>query len=412
MHLFALRQRRCGAWRATRATTREGIVKLLHTADLHLGRQFFGISLADDHAAVLEQIRAAMETHRPDALIIAGDVFDRAAPPETAVRQFNAFIRAVADDTEAAIILIAGNHDSGERIEAMAMLADDTRTLVRGAVRNSEPPLVLEDANGPVAFSALPFSYEFAARACFENDDIKTPADVLAAQVDAARAEVPPGARWVVIAHAFVDGAAGTDSERPLTRALGGIETVPASVFAGADYVALGHLHRPQAVGADHIRYSGAPLAFGFDEEGQRKSMTLVELGPDGGVTTEEIPFAPPRRVRTLTGTLDELLGEAHAPSEDFIQVMLTDTHRRIDPMKRLRERFPNACALRYAALHEARASDGGRTVTADVEPIELVGAFLETTRETTLTNSERALIETELAKLGAGGDTDEDAAA
>lgn len=384
-------------------------MRLLHTADLHLGRQFFGKSLADDHAVVLEQLLRAVETHRPDALIIAGDIFDRAAPPETAVGLFNDFLKKLADDTRTAIILIAGNHDSGERIEAMSMLADAGRALVRGALKQDEPVLVLHDAAGPVAISALPFAYEYAARECFSDPQIKAPADVVAAQITAAKARVPAGARWVVVAHAFVEGATSTDSERPLTRAVGGIETVPSHVFKGADYVALGHLHRPQDIGHPHIRYSGSPLAFGFDEEGQEKSMTVVDLAPDGCMQTKLIPFSPLRQVRTLTGTLDELLGDGIPPSDDFIQIMLTDPNRRIDPMKRLWERFPNACTLSYARL-ETKTADSLAAAGPDrfESPPELIGAFLEFTRGRVPTAAEASLIANELANCSTpGGDAE-----
>lgn len=375
-------------------------MRLLHTADLHLGRQFFGRSLADDHAAALAQILDAVATHRPDALVIAGDIFDRAAPPETAVGQFNDFLKDLADDGRTAVVLIAGNHDSGERIEAMSMLADANRALVRGALKRSEPALVLRDAAGPVAISALPFAYEYAARECFSDPQIKAPADVVAAQVAAAKASLPAGARWVVVAHAFVEGATATDSERPLTRAVGGIETVPSHVFDGADYVALGHLHRSQAVGQRHIRYAGSPLAFGFDEEGQEKSMTLVDLGPDGSVETKLIPFRPLRRVRTLAGTLDELLGPGVDASDDFIQIVLTDPNRRIDPMKRLWERFPNACNLSYAQLETKSATSLAATGPDRLEsPSELIGAFLEFACGRAATDAEARLIANELAR-------------
>lgn len=376
-------------------------MRLLHTADLHLGRQFFGRSLADDHAAVLTQILAAVETHRPDALVIAGDIFDRAAPPEAAVGQFNDFLKHLAEHRDTAIVLIAGNHDSGERIEAMSMLADTGRALVRGAVRPAEPALVLHDAHGPVAISALPFAYEYAARACFCDPQIKAPADVVAAQVAAARAHVPAGARWVVVAHAFVEGAAGTDCERPLTRAVGGIETVPSHVFDGAHYVALGHLHRPQAIGRAHIRYAGSPLAFGFDEEGQGKSMTLVDLLPDGSVEIQLVPFQPLRQVRTITGLLDDLLRGGGEPCDDFIRIVLLDANRRIDPMKRLWERFPNACQLAYDRL-ETKSADGLAAAAIERldDPSALIDAFLGLARGRSATEAEANVIARELAVL------------
>ncbi|MCC5969266.1 MAG: exonuclease SbcCD subunit D [Pararhodobacter sp.] len=379
-------------------------MRILHTADLHLGRQFNGISLEDDHAAILGQIVAAVAAHRADVLVIAGDIFDRAAPPATAVRQFNGFLSRIASETGAAVVMIAGNHDSGDRIAAMSIMTDTRRALIRGALSSEEPPLVLTDAHGPVAFSGLPFAYEYAARECFSDETIQTPEDVLAAQVAAARRNLPEGARWVIVAHAFVAGATGSESERPLAR-VGGIETVRPEIFAGAQYVALGHLHKPQAVGTAHIRYSGAPLAYGFDEAGSEKSMTLVEIDATGQVTVEAIAFQPLRRVRSLRGKHAELL--LADPSDDFVQAVLTDETPVIDAMKRLREVFPHACALSYD--REARATETksltGRSLTI-ADPLDVTGDFLELVREDGLSEAELGFVAAALGRIHAREDT------
>ncbi len=366
-------------------------MKILHTADWHLGRQFEGYSLEQDHSIVLDQVLQAITTHVPDVLIIAGDVFDRASPPETAVRQFNAFLTRVASETETAIVLIAGNHDSGDRIGAMATLSDARRSLVRGPLAVNEYPLIINHQHGPVAISALPFGYEHAARECFSDPEIKCPEDLLRIQFAAARQHVPDGARWVVVAHAFVTGGNVSGCERPLSRLVGGIETVSSNIFEGAHYVALGHLHRPQAVGADHIRYSGAPLAFTFEEEDCAKSLSLVNLAANGDATIELIPITPARRVRTLRGTFAEIL--AHPSSDDFIRPILTDPDRLIDPMKRIRERFPNACALSYA--RDATISDvrADYAVSAAATPAAVVSDFMNMIRGQPLTEPERGIV-------------------
>jgi DNA repair protein SbcD/Mre11 len=374
-------------------------MKLLHTADWHLGRQFEGHSLEDDQHAVLHQVYTAITRHKPDALLIAGDVFDRAAPPETAVRLFNAFLNRVIAETETAVVIIAGNHDSADRIGAWATLADPRRTLVRGPLAADERPLILKDAHGPVAISALPFGYEYAARDVFDRRDLHAPADVLAAQIQTARGHVPPGARWVVVAHAFVSGGELSGNERSLTRQIGGVEHVPPDVFTGAHYVALGHLHRAQAVGAAHIRYAGAPLAFAFEEEGCKKSMTLVDIDANGVTQIELLPFEPLRNVRTLRGTLAEILAMDASP--DFVRPILTDPTRLIDPMKRLRDRFPHACGLRYA--HEPLGRDR-RVVRGDgstaYEPSTVIAEFLAYTRGHAATDAEQALIKGHLGDI------------
>jgi DNA repair protein SbcD/Mre11 len=376
-------------------------VRVLHTSDLHLGRQFNSIPLEDDHAAILDQIVRAVIDHKVDVLVIAGDIFDRAAPPVTAVRQFNGFLSRVASESRAAVVLIAGNHDSGDRLESMSIMTDAGRALIRGAVRADETPLVLTDRHGPVAFSGLPFSYEYAARECFADETIQTPKEVVEAQIKAARRNVPEDARWVIVAHASVLGAQVSESERSLVR-IGGVETVGMEIFDGAAYVALGHLHRAQFAGAPHIRYSGSPLAFGFDEAGTEKSMSLVEIDGAGQVTVEAIPFAPLRHVRTLRGKHAELL--LAAPSTDLVKAVLTDDTPIIDAMKRLRVVFPNACELAYEREERAaeiKTLEARATQLAD--PIEVVSDFLEFVRDDRMTDDERHVAETVLHEVRQG---------
>jgi len=367
-------------------------MRILHTSDWHLGRQFHGLSLDEDHDHILVQILAVIDDERPDVVIIAGDVFDRANPPQSAITRLSQFLTTVRAASDAAIVIIAGNHDSAAQIGAMGVLADGGAAIVRGPLDEDERPLVVSDAHGPVAISALPFAFEYAARLCFDDDGIGCPADVIRAQLASARKHVAEGMRWVVVAHAFVDGAATSESERPLTRMVGGIETVSAAAFEGAHYVALGHLHRPQPVGLDHIRYSGAPLAFGFDEEDQQKSVSLIDLAADGTVTVTEVPLRPLRQVRTIRGKLLELLAAAEV-SNDIIRVVLTDDAPQIDPMKRIRAVYPNAVQLAYERnerpvelrLEEQRA--------AIDDPQTLSSAFLEFIRGEPLSDAEGQIV-------------------
>lgn len=373
-------------------------MRILHTADLHLGRQFHGISLELDHTAVLDQMVSALIEHQADVFIIAGDIFDRASPPATAVRQFNEFIKRVANETTAAVVMIAGNHDSGDRIEAMSVMTADKRALIRGSLAEEEIPMILKDDFGSVAFSALPFGYEFAARECFSDESISSPEDVLRAQVRAAKSHIPENARWVIVAHGFVTGGGESDSERSLTR-VGGIETVPINVFEGAHYVALGHLHKPQNIVADRIRYSGSPLAFGFDESDDEKSMTLLDLSADGSITMKIIPLQPVRSVRTLRGKLADLL---EVPSsDDFIKIVLSDEGQMIDAMKRVRQVFPNAAQLTYDRFENApeiKSMDG--SVSALDDPRKVISSFLEHIRDQSPDKHESRLIEAVLSDI------------
>jgi exonuclease SbcD len=374
-------------------------MRILHTSDWHLGRYFHAVSMEEDHDAVLAQIGAIIECERPDLLIIAGDVFDRAVPPQSALARFASFIRKVTEDGRLAVVIIAGNHDSAAQIGMMGVLPTGGLSLVRGPIAADERPLIVHHPDGDVAVSALPFSYEFAAREAFQDEAISCPADVLGAQVRSARAHVPEGARWVIVAHAFVTGASVSAGERPLSRTVGGIETVPLDLFEGAHYVALGHLHRPQRVGSDRIRYSGAPLAFGFDEEGDGKSVTVVDLAADGAVSVRLTPLEPRRGVRTVRGRLAELL-EAPEACEDFTSVILTDESPQIDPMRRIREKYPNAVHLTY---ERGRASAGERLTagrSALNDPVAVVAGFMATVREEELSEAERGIVEETIAGL------------
>ncbi len=374
-------------------------MRILHTADLHIGRQLHGFSLAEDHQVVLDQIVAALAEHQPDLFIIAGDIFDRPIPPASATKQFNRFLNRSREVCSAAIVAIAGNHDSGDRIEAMAIMSDPDHDLIRGALRMDELPLILRDTAGEVAVSALPFAYENAAKECFEDEGITSPEEVIKAQISAARKHVPAGARWVIVAHAFVAGGTSSESEKTLTR-VGGIEFVSAEVFEGANYVALGHLHKPQTAGSDVIRYSGSPLAFGFDEEGSTKSMTLVDLQPDGGVDVSLLPLTPRRELRTVKGRLEELLSTS--PSDDYLKIVLTDNTPQIEPMPRLRSVFPNACILTYERDEraiETKPDAAARRALLD-DPIGLIGAFIEQTRDEPIREAEHPLVVKALADL------------
>lgn len=367
-------------------------MRILHTSDWHLGRQFHGLAMEEDHDHVLVQILAIIDDHRPDAVIVAGDIFDRANPPQSAIRRLSEFLTALRLTSSAAIVLIAGNHDSAAQIGAMGVLANDGEAIVRGPLDQDERPLIISHADGPVAISALPFAFEYAARLCFEDDGIACPADVIRAQLARARKHVTEGMRWIVVAHAFVDSAATSESERPLMRTVGGIETVSAAAFDGAHYVALGHLHRPQSVGHDRVRYSGSPLAFGFDEESQQKSVSLIDLAPDGAVKVTELPIKPLRQVRSIRGKLLELLAATEV-SNDFVRVVLTDETPQIDPMKRIREFYPNAVQLSYERTERPIAQRLEEQRAAIDDPQALASTFLEFVRGDLLSPAEEGIV-------------------
>lgn len=369
-------------------------MKILHTSDWHLGRTFKGASLIDDHQSFLDQLTNIIDVQKPDVLIIAGDIFDRASPPASAVSQFEDFQRHIYFKSQTALIILAGNHDSGERIGMNGAFADPSRVLIRGRLEQEEKPLLLSDEYGEVAFSALPYGEIFAARGCFNKADISTPADVLSEQVQQAKKHVPPNARWVISAHAFVTGATTTETERNLC--VGGIETVSAETFKGAHYVALGHLHRSQKVGQEHIRYSGSPLSFAFDEVGSEKSLTMVTLGPNGVNDIKLIPIKPIRRVREIRGELAELEQQTKDPDRnDFIHAILTDKGGLVEPMARLRKAYPNVMSLEREHKKELEGGSAGRATAKLDNPQEVVAEFIQHVRETEIDTAEQSVLDT-----------------
>lgn len=356
-------------------------MRILHTADWHIGRTLRGVSLLDDQAHVLDQVFETIVVRKIDVLIIAGDVYDKASPAEPAVKLYSDFIERVYVETDAAIVVIAGNHDSGQRLGAVTKLFDKTRILIRGPLEKDEAPLVLEDEHGPVAFSALPYGEIYAARRVFENETIRTPEDVLRCQIEAARRQKPEDARWIIVAHAFVTDCHPSDSERRL--AVGTVEMVSQSIFDGADYVALGHLHRPQTAGSEVIRYSGSPLAFGFDEADKSKSMTVFDLEANGSLANlEQIEFKPLRRVREVRGLLADLVAEAQAsPSQDLICAVLLDDGALVEPAAQLRPFYPNILQTLREKKQNLVISAAGRAQSKLDDPVNVIAEFIDYVR-------------------------------
>jgi exonuclease SbcD len=375
-------------------------MRILHTADWHLGRVFYQESLLDDQAHLLEQLMRGLKESHADVLIIAGDIFDRPNPKREAVALFDDFLTQVYRDTKTAIVAIAGNHDAPERVAFGRGLQDTKRVLIRGPLEAVSTPLVLEDKHGKVAFSALPFGEVYAGRSIFNDLSIAEPADVLAAQMWSAKASVPTNCRWVVTAHAFVAGSATTESERPLGP-VGGVETVSPLVFDGAHYVALGHLHRSQQAGRKQIRYSGSWMAFDFDEVSQDKSFTLVELDGAGETSVEQLPFMPKRQVRVIEGLLQDLIAAGQAkPTTDFVKARLSDEGALVDPMSRLRAIYPNIMQLERTR-RPSLTTVGGIKICRDLhEPQKLLAAFSQEVRGSDLSVAENEQIQLLLARL------------
>ncbi|MGY0458631.1 exonuclease SbcCD subunit D [Kitasatospora sp. cg17-2] len=357
-------------------------MRLLHTSDWHLGRTFYRESLIDAQRAFLDHLLTVAREREVDAVLVAGDVYDRAIPSLDAVALFDHALNSLAD-LRVPVVMISGNHDSPQRLGVTSRLIERAGIHLRTDPATCHTPAVLHDAHGPVALYGLPYLEPFLTREEMAADK-PTHEAVLDAAMDRVRADLaarPAGTRSVVLAHAFVTGGRTSDSERDITA--GGIPTVGAAVFEGIDYVALGHLHRPQKV-TDRIRYSGSPLAYSFSEADYAKTTWLVDLDADANLTTEAVPCPCPRPLATLTGHLDDLLDDhQHDHLHDaWLHVVLTDPQRPINAMDRLRTRFPHTVQLTF--LPEDGGPRDSATYTERTRhrtPLEITAGFVDHVR-------------------------------
>ena len=333
-------------------------MRFIHTADWHLGRLFHGASLTDDQAYLLDQLVDLARDARPDAVLVAGDVYDRAVPPPDAVQVLDDVLSRLVLDLKVPVVIIAGNHDSPGRLNFGSRLLAGRRLYVTGHLPARCEPLVLADGHGPVHFYPVPYAEPSTVRQCLECPQITDHAAAMRAVLDRVRAVHPPGARSVVIGHAFVAGGRECESERPLS--VGGAGTVDAACFGGFHYTALGHLHCPQVLSGGAVRYCGSLMKYSFDESDQTKSVYVVEMDGAGACDCETIPLRPRREVRRLSGTMADLLqgAEAGGSKDDYLEVMLTDAGPVLDAMGRLRDVYPNVLHVRRPE-HEPGAGAG-----------------------------------------------------
>lgn len=327
---------------------RSGVLRILHTSDWHLGRAFHRVNMLDAQAEFIGHLVATAREREVDAVVVSGDVYDRAVPPLAAVELFDDALHRLAD-LGVPTVMISGNHDSARRLGVGAGLIDRAGIHLRTDPAGCGQPVVLSDAHGDVAFYGLPYlepalvKDEFGVRRAGHEA-------VLGAAMERVRADLadrPTGTRSVVLAHAFVTGGEASDSERDIT--IGGVAAVPAGVFDGVDYVALGHLHGSQAI-SERVRYSGSPLPYSFSESAHRKTMWLLDLGAAGEIEAERIDCPVPRPLARIRGDIETLLADPDlARHEDaWVEATLTDPVRPDEPMARLCERFPHTLSLAF----------------------------------------------------------------
>ena len=324
-------------------------MKFLHLSDLHIGKSVNGFSMLDEQRNAFKQIIGYIKSERPAAVIIAGDVYDRAVPSVEAVRVFDDFLTELARG-ETAVMLISGNHDSPERLNYASRLLSDKRLYLCGAFEDGIRKVVLNDEYGGINFWLLPFIKPSSVRGLIGECEAESYGDAVAAAIGAA--DIDYSARNVLVSHQFYtkQGVNPVRSESEMNP-VGGLDAVNAGIIEKFDYAALGHLHGAQTVGNKCIRYAGSPIKYSFSECRQEKAAALIDIREKGRLTVTPLKLAPLHDMREIKGTFDKLISDeisSLADKEDYLRVILTDENEIIDPMGKLRRVYPNIMSLDF----------------------------------------------------------------
>lgn len=322
-------------------------MKLFHLSDLHIGKRVNEFSMIEDQKYILKRILDLAEEEKPDGIVLAGDIYDKQIPSAEAVQVFDEFITRLAGRA-IPVFIISGNHDSAERLAFGGRLLNSRGIYLSPVYDGSVTKIPLKDQYGTVWIHLLPFIRPSTVRHVFENEadlvtDVQTAAETVIRHM-----EIDLKDRNILVAHQFVTGASRCESEDVQ---VGGLDNIDAAVFTPFDYTALGHIHSPQNVGTDRVRYCGTPLKYSFSEVDQEKSITVVELEKKGTVRTSLLPLKPLRDMRKLRGTYLELTDRSFYRDmnrEDYIQVILTDEDDVPDGLQKLRVIYPNIMQLLY----------------------------------------------------------------
>ena len=401
-------------------------MRFLHTADWHLGRIFYGQYLTDDQAYVLEhQFFTILKEEKIDGILLAGDVFDRAVPPIEAIELWDSIITRLAMDYKVPLFVVSGNHDGAERLEVGRSMLSESGIHIWGSPHYALQPFEFEGFDGKVAICPMPFSEprrigdalglnsseskpvdtDMTDDTLFSYVDDKDQEEVTLnlhnydqmyqAWSDYLYKQVPKQMRSIAISHAFVMGGEVGGSERTLS--VGGSEQVSPHVFKNFHYTALGHLHGPQRMGADHIRYSGSPLKYSFDEYAQKKSFTIIDMDTNGEVDISTIPVEAKRDVVILEGYFEDLLNNKELQAkhkDDYVQARLLDTMPIMDGMAKLRQVYNRCMTIDLVGRVAAPIGDMGDAVFKELDERQLFNQFAETVWKEPLTEAEQLYID------------------
>lgn len=369
-------------------------MKLLHTSDWHLGRQFHNQSLLADQAAVLDQVIDYVEAEEIDVVLISGDIYDRSVPPAEAVTLLNQTLRRLCVDLAVPVIMISGNHDSPERLGFGAGLMQGAGLHILSDLAQVDTPVIIPHLEGDVAFYGIPYCQPEHVRSVFD-ENVRSFDEAHTFLVERIKAAFQPNQRRVLLSHCFVSGAEESDSERPLS--LGGADTVRWQPMRDFDYVALGHLHAPQFRGEAHIRYSGSLMKYSFSEVTQKKGVTRVTLPAQGEASITALPLTPERDLRVVEGEFDTLMAEGKDDprNDDYLLVRLTDSRAILDTLNQLRQVYPNVLHLEKPGLAPDRPAQLASREQLKRTELELFADFFEQTQGEALNDAQREALNT-----------------
>lgn len=373
-------------------------MRFLHTSDWHLGRSFHGVDVIDHQRDIVQQVSEIIAEHQVDALLLSGDVYDRALPAVAVVEMFNEALGRLMD-AGIPIIISSGNHDSAVRLGFGARAFERAGVHIRATVEDLARPIVIPGTDFDALVYALPYleprlvADQLGVQTSGHEPIVKAAlnrvrGDLQERQTETDRPQVP-----LVMAHVFAAGGAPSESERELS--VGGVDKVSHTLFEGFAYTALGHLHGRQTL-AENVRYSGSPLAYSFSEANHRKGAWLVDVDASGLVAVTEVNFLQPRALKTLKGTIENLLvGAEFAAAEDaWVQVTVTDVEQPQRGMERLRERFPGILVYRWEPSEKREQRRYAERVKPQASPEKVCGEFYDHVRTRALDEGETAIMQ------------------
>jgi len=362
-------------------------MKIIHTADWHLGKIIYSNYMTEDQKYILNNFINYLSQNKPDVLIIAGDLYDRAVPPSEAVNLLNKTLSKIVLEMKIPTLIISGNHDSAERLEFLNGILSGMDLHIEGTLKKEVKKVTFSDNYGPVNFYLLPYVEFQKAKDIFEID-FENKTQALKNYID--NMNINEKERNILISHEYIMGGEESESERPLS--IGGSEFVDYSIFEIFDYVALGHLHRPQKFKNEKINYSGSLLKYSFSESNHKKGMNIVEIKEKGNIDVQKISFETVRDMKVIKGMFDEIMKKES--TDDYLHIVLENENPVYDAINKLRSKFPNVLSLDFPNLKtndDIKTSDKN---IKDISPVELFESFYEEVKQTQIKKEEKEIVE------------------